>query len=292
LVEGVALRLRFVLPRPEGRQQQGAGKQPRDRIGPGAPDAAALLPGIAGHRDQAAVGVQRNAVGDGIFFWSFLAQAADREVAEGWTRAAIALLRVALPDPADGPEALAALVETVTEKVDLDPFELGAVLASHPLTTAVLKALDGQVRTSAEILPLLWRAGAPSWARAVTRQPDVAGRALAAFGLPTVRHVVSVARTPGYVLQLVTQLEATFARMVASLTEETEAIDWYEQRISVEKNKTAKAIMKNAQHEEFKHFGMDLEFLLREKPEWRKILQGILLQDGDIVKHGEQADNS
>jgi phosphoribosylaminoimidazole-succinocarboxamide synthase len=43
---------------------------------------------------------------------------------------------------------------------------------------------------------------------------DVAARALGAFGLPTVRHVVSVARTPGYVLQLVTQLEATFARMV------------------------------------------------------------------------------
>jgi phosphoribosylaminoimidazole-succinocarboxamide synthase len=44
---------------------------------------------------------------------------------------------------------------------------------------------------------------------------DVVGRALAAFGLPAVRHVVSVARTPGYVLQLVAQLEATFARMVA-----------------------------------------------------------------------------
>lgn len=43
---------------------------------------------------------------------------------------------------------------------------------------------------------------------------DVVGRALAAFGLPTVRHVVSVTRTPGYVLQLITQLEATFARMV------------------------------------------------------------------------------
>jgi phosphoribosylaminoimidazole-succinocarboxamide synthase len=43
---------------------------------------------------------------------------------------------------------------------------------------------------------------------------DVLGRALAAFGLPVVRHVVSVARTPGYVLQLVAQLEATFARMV------------------------------------------------------------------------------
>jgi phosphoribosylaminoimidazole-succinocarboxamide synthase len=43
---------------------------------------------------------------------------------------------------------------------------------------------------------------------------ESAARALGAFGLPTVRHVVSVARTPGYILQLVTQLEATFPRMV------------------------------------------------------------------------------
>jgi phosphoribosylaminoimidazole-succinocarboxamide synthase len=43
---------------------------------------------------------------------------------------------------------------------------------------------------------------------------EATARALGAFGLPTVRHVVSVARTPGYVLQLVTQLEATFPRMV------------------------------------------------------------------------------
>ena len=40
------------------------------------------------------------------------------------------------------------------------------------------------------------------------------GRALSAFGLPTVRHAVSVAKTPGYVLQLASQLEATFPRMV------------------------------------------------------------------------------
>jgi phosphoribosylaminoimidazole-succinocarboxamide synthase len=43
---------------------------------------------------------------------------------------------------------------------------------------------------------------------------EAAVRALGSFGLPTVRHIVSVARTPGYILQLVTQLEASFARMV------------------------------------------------------------------------------
>jgi len=82
----------------------------------------------------------------------------------------------------------------------------------------------------------------------------------------------------------------TFARMIASLGEEAEAINWYEQRIAVEKNKEARAIMQNAQHEEFKHFGMDLEFLLRQKPEWRKTLQAILFTDGDIVEAGEKGE--
>ena len=84
----------------------------------------------------------------------------------------------------------------------------------------------------------------------------------------------------------------TFARMIAALNEEAEAINWYEQRISVEKNKAAKAIMKNAQKEEFKHFGMNLEFLLRMKPVWREILRGILFKDGDIVELGEDAEES
>ena len=82
----------------------------------------------------------------------------------------------------------------------------------------------------------------------------------------------------------------TFARMITSLGEEAEAINWYEQRISVEKDKSARAIMQNAQKEEFKHFGMDLEFLLRRKPDWRKMLKGILFTRGDIVERGEAAE--
>ena len=82
----------------------------------------------------------------------------------------------------------------------------------------------------------------------------------------------------------------TFARMIAALMEEADAINWYEQRISVEKDRDAKAIMADAQGEEFKHFGMNLEFLLRRKPKWRGILKEILFQEGDIVKHGESAE--
>lgn len=84
----------------------------------------------------------------------------------------------------------------------------------------------------------------------------------------------------------------TFARMMASLAEEADAINWYEQRLAVEKDSDARAIMTDAQGEEFKHFGMDLEFLLRQKPKWRETLKGILFQGGDIVKHGEEAEKA
>ncbi|MCX2741903.1 ferritin family protein [Pontibacter anaerobius] len=83
----------------------------------------------------------------------------------------------------------------------------------------------------------------------------------------------------------------TFARMITSVIEEAEAINWYEQRISVEKDEEAKAIMQNAQEEEFKHFGMDLEFLLRKKPKWREMMKIILLSEGDIVERGEEAED-
>jgi hypothetical protein len=53
------------------------------------------------------------------------------------------------------------------------------------------------------------------------------------------------------------QSTRTFARLCASLTEEAEAIGWYEQRIAVEKD---------------------------------QIAQGVLFQSGDIVAHGEEAE--
>src|SRR3954453_3636060 len=84
----------------------------------------------------------------------------------------------------------------------------------------------------------------------------------------------------------------TFARLCASLTEEAEAIGWYEQRRAVEPNPLARDVMRNAVGEEFKHFSMDLEFLLRQKPEWREIARGILFKDCDIVEHGAGAEEA
>lgn len=86
----------------------------------------------------------------------------------------------------------------------------------------------------------------------------------------------------------------TFARMIMSLIEEADAIDWYEQRMSVEPDAEARAIMEDAQEEEFKHFSMDLEFLIRRKPKWKVVLQAVLFHEGDIVARatlGEQRED-
>jgi hypothetical protein len=87
-----------------------------------------------------------------------------------------------------------------------------------------------------------------------------------------------------------TEETRTFARVIASLIEEAEAINLYEQRLAVERDDEAKAIMQNSQKEEFKHFGMELEFLLRRNSEWRHMIRDIVFSEGDIVEKGERAE--
>ncbi|MGH4029373.1 DEAD/DEAH box helicase [Actinomycetota bacterium Odt1-20B] len=97
----------------------------------------------------------------------------------------------ALPDPTLGEAEFIALVEAVTGGLYTDPYELGRVLRRHPLTSAVLHALDGQVRSVPEVLDLMWRSGAQSWGRTITLRPEVAATALARFVA-----LLSVARDP------------------------------------------------------------------------------------------------
>ena len=80
--------------------------------------------------------------------------------------------------------------------------------------------------------------------------------------------------------------------MIASLQEEAEAIGWYEQRLSLERDEQARAIMEHAQREEFLHFAMSLEYLSRRKEKWRIALQKILFKDGDIVENKEKAEDA
>ena len=84
----------------------------------------------------------------------------------------------------------------------------------------------------------------------------------------------------------------TLARLFASLTEEAEAINWYEQRLSVEQDPEARAIIEDARHEEYKHFSMDLEFLLRRRPEWRSLAHGVLFRSGEITDNADAAEEA
>jgi hypothetical protein len=84
----------------------------------------------------------------------------------------------------------------------------------------------------------------------------------------------------------------TFARVCTSLIEEAEAINWYAQRLALERDSQASAVMTDAQAEEFKHFSMDLEFLMRRHPVWRGVAERVLFRAGDIVEHGEEGEQA
>jgi hypothetical protein len=82
----------------------------------------------------------------------------------------------------------------------------------------------------------------------------------------------------------------TYARVLQSLIEEAEAISWYTQRLALEKDEEARSAMSQAQKEEFIHFGIDLELLLRRTPLWRNILRNILFKKGDLIELAEKAE--
>ena len=88
----------------------------------------------------------------------------------------------------------------------------------------------------------------------------------------------------------------TFVRVIQSMIEEAEAIDWYVQRLAIEKDEGARSVMSHAQKEEFIHFGIDLEFLLRRTPTWRKTpacgVKNILFEKGDLIELAEKAEET
>ncbi len=84
----------------------------------------------------------------------------------------------------------------------------------------------------------------------------------------------------------------SYVHLIQSMIEEAEAIDWYVQRLEVEQDEEARAIMARAQKEEYIHFGMDLEYLLRRTPKWRAILKNLLFTEGEITELAEKAEKA
>ncbi|MDT8383667.1 MAG: ferritin-like domain-containing protein [Gammaproteobacteria bacterium] len=72
-------------------------------------------------------------------------------------------------------------------------------------------------------------------------------------------------------------------RAITSLMEELEAVDWYNQRVDVCKDKELKAILAHNRDEEKEHAAMVLEWIRRQDPFMDKQLKEFLFTDTPIT---------
>lgn len=72
-------------------------------------------------------------------------------------------------------------------------------------------------------------------------------------------------------------------RALASLIEELEAVDWYNQRVDVTNDAELKAILAHNRDEEVEHAAMALEWLRRLLPQFDEELKTYLFTTGPIT---------
>jgi ferritin-like protein len=78
-------------------------------------------------------------------------------------------------------------------------------------------------------------------------------------------------------------------RAVASLGEELEAIDWYDQRVDATQDEDLRQILAHNRDEEKEHAAMTLEWLRRHDPKLDAALRTYLFVEGSIVGREEAA---
>jgi ferritin-like protein len=76
-------------------------------------------------------------------------------------------------------------------------------------------------------------------------------------------------------------------RAIASLMEELEAIDWYQQRIDAAGDAELRQIIEHNRNEEIEHAAMVLEWIRRRRPEFDVRLKTYLFTEGSIVGREE-----
>jgi uncharacterized protein len=74
-------------------------------------------------------------------------------------------------------------------------------------------------------------------------------------------------------------------RALASLQEELEAIDWYDQRVDAAGDPELKAILAHNRDEEREHAMMVLEWLRRKAPGFEEQMRMYLFKSGSIIGH-------
>jgi uncharacterized protein len=78
-------------------------------------------------------------------------------------------------------------------------------------------------------------------------------------------------------------------RALASLMEELEAVDWYQQRVDATADQALKEILAHNRDEEIEHAAMVLEWLRRRVPKFDEELGTYLNKEGSITAAEEDA---
>ncbi len=78
-------------------------------------------------------------------------------------------------------------------------------------------------------------------------------------------------------------------RAIASIREELEAVDWYEQRVDATSDPELAAILAHNRDEEKEHAAMVLEWLRRRDPQLDENLRRYLFTKGSVIEQEETA---
>ena len=73
-------------------------------------------------------------------------------------------------------------------------------------------------------------------------------------------------------------------RALASLIEELEAVDWYNQRVDVTEDEELRSVLAHNRDEEIEHASMALEWLRRKMPRFDQELRTYLFSSASIVE--------
>jgi hypothetical protein len=79
-----------------------------------------------------------------------------------------------------------------------------------------------------------------------------------------------------------------FHRVIRSVIEELEAVDWYNQRADATNDSQIQAIVEHNRDEEIEHACMGLEWLRRNYPAWNEEMNTFLFSKGDITDIEEE----
>ena len=89
-------------------------------------------------------------------------------------------------------------------------------------------------------------------------------------------------------IELLDEKTRDITRIIKSIMEEFEAVDWYNQRMNATSDEALHDVLKHNRDEELEHAAMGIEWLRRHVPEFDAELKENLFTEGPIGHHDEE----